>query len=67
MVRGLANAIYGNVQVDRLLSDAHWKTGKGKKYELCGKILKYTTEEKDTGVIMHNSLKPIRQCAEATK
>lgn len=40
---------------------------KEQKYELCGKILKYTIEEKDTGVFMHNSLKPIRQCAEATK
>ena len=37
------------------------------KYELCGKIIKCTNTEKDLGVIMHKSLKPSRQCAEAAK
>jgi hypothetical protein len=37
------------------------------KYELCGKELKVTTEERDLGVIIHSSLKPSRQCAEAAK
>ena len=36
-------------------------------YELCGKELKVTSEERDLGVIMHSSLKPSRQCAEAAK
>ena len=32
-----------------------------------GKTLKTTDEEKDLGVITHNSLKPSRQCVEAAK
>ena len=38
-----------------------------RRYELCGKELKVATEERDLGVIIHNSLKPSRQCAEAAK
>ena len=43
------------------------KKNKNHKYELGGKELKITTEERDLGVIMHYSLKPSRQCAEAAK
>lgn len=30
------------------------------EFELCGKRLEVTTDEKELGVIMHNSLKPSR-------
>ena len=43
------------------------KKGADHEFKLCGKGLKVTTEEKDLGVIMHSSLKPSRQCAEAAK
>ena len=36
-------------------------------YKLCGQILGSTIEERDLGIIMHHSLKPSRQCAEAAK
>ena len=36
-------------------------------YEMGGKILKVSEEERDLGVIVHNSAKPSRQCAEASK
>ena len=32
-----------------------------------GKVLKVSEEERDLGVIMHRSAKPLRQCAEASK
>jgi hypothetical protein len=43
------------------------KKGADHEFQLCGKGLKVTIEEKDLGVIMHNSLKPSRQCTEAAK
>ena len=36
-------------------------------YEMGGKVLKVSEEERDLGVIMHKSAKPSRQCAEASK
>src|SRR6218665_718815 len=36
-------------------------------YEMGGKVLKVSEEERDLGVIMHRSAKPSRQCAEASK
>src|SRR6218665_13665 len=36
-------------------------------YEMGGKVLKVSNEERDLGVIMHRSAKPSRQCAEASK
>src|SRR6218665_3586516 len=44
--------------------------GKGNQelpYEMGGKMLKVSEEERDLGVIMHRSAKPSRQCAEASK
>src|SRR6218665_3067333 len=44
--------------------------GKGNQelsYEMGGKVLKGSEEERDLGVIMHRSAKPSRQCAEASK
>src|SRR6218665_2403762 len=44
--------------------------GKGNQellYEMGGKVLKVSEEERDLGVIMHRSAKPSRQCAEASK
>src|SRR6218665_2860989 len=44
--------------------------GKGNQelsYEMGGKVLKVSDEERDLGVIMHRSAKPSRQCAEASK
>src|SRR6218665_2667058 len=43
--------------------------GKGNQelsYEIGGKVLKVSEEERDLGVIMHRSAKPSRQCAEAS-
>ena len=37
------------------------------QYEMGGKLLRVTEEEKDLGVIVHKSAKPSRQCAEAAK
>jgi len=36
-------------------------------YEMGGKVLKVSEEERDLGVVMHKSAKPSRQCAEAAK
>ena len=36
-------------------------------YEMGGKVLKVSEEERDLGVIVHRSAKPSRQCAEASK
>lgn len=36
-------------------------------YELCGKELLVTSEERDLGVVIDSSLKPSRQCVEAAK
>ena len=36
-------------------------------YYMNGEQLKTTDEEKDIGVVVHNSLKPTRQCAEASR
>src|SRR6218665_39569 len=36
-------------------------------YEMGGKMLKVSEEERDLGVYMHKSAKPSRQCAEASK
>ena len=36
-------------------------------YELSGKVLRVSEEERDLGVIVHKSLKSSRQCAEAAK
>ena len=36
-------------------------------YYMDGQKLKSTSEEKDIGVVVHNSLKPARQCAEASR
>src|SRR6218665_1353590 len=36
-------------------------------YEMEGKVLKVSEEERDLGVIMQKSAKPSRQCAEASK
>src|SRR6218665_1113127 len=36
-------------------------------YEMGGKVLKVSEEERDLEVIMHRSAKPSRQCAEASK
>ena len=36
-------------------------------YEMGGKVLKVSEEERDLGAIMHRSAKPSRQCAEASK
>ena len=36
-------------------------------YEMGGKVLKVSEEERDLGVIMHRSAKPSRQCTEASK
>src|SRR6218665_1178415 len=36
-------------------------------YEMGGKVLKVSEEERDLGVIMHRSAKPSRQCTEALK
>src|SRR6218665_2511583 len=44
--------------------------GKGNQelsYEMGGKVLKVSEEERDLGVIAHRSAKPSRQCAEASK
>src|SRR6218665_4059181 len=44
--------------------------GKGNQelsYEMGGKVLKVSEEERELGVIMHRSVKPSRQCAEASK
>src|SRR6218665_245193 len=36
-------------------------------YEMGGRVLKVSEEERDLGVIMHRSAKPSRRCAEASK
>jgi len=36
-------------------------------YEMGGKVLKVSEEERDLGVIIHRSVKLSRQCAEAAK
>ena len=36
-------------------------------YEMGGKVLKVSEEERDLGVIIHRSAKPSRQCVEASK
>jgi len=43
------------------------KTNKKFQYEMGGTILRETEEERDLGVIVNNSNKPSRQCAEAAK
>ena len=43
------------------------KTNKKFQYEMGGTILRETEEERDLGVIVNNSTKPSRQCAEAAK
>src|SRR6218665_2299146 len=43
------------------------KRNQGLSYEMGGKVLKVSEEERDLGVIMHRSAKPSRQCAEASK
>ena len=43
------------------------KRNKEFAYEMGGKVLKVSEEERDLGVIMHKSAKPSRQCAEAAK
>jgi ribonucleases P/MRP protein subunit RPP40 len=43
------------------------KRNKEYSYEMGGKVLKVSEEERDLGVIMHKSAKPSRQCAEASK
>ena len=36
-------------------------------YEMGGKVLNVSEEERDLGMIMHRSAKPSRQCAEASE
>ena len=43
------------------------KANPGTEYTLGGKVLTTTEEEKDLGVFIHSSMKPARQCAEASK
>ena len=64
MVTGLANA----VQSGKVFSYAHGKEEpRVIVYEMGGKVLKVSEEERDLEVIMHRSAKPSRQCVEASK
>src|SRR6218665_1072934 len=44
-----------------------WERETKLSYEMGGKVLKVSEEERDLGVITHRSAKPSRQCAEASK
>ena len=63
MVSGLADA----VNIDKCSVMHIGKSNQSSKYNLGGKDLITTVEERDLGVIIHSGMNPSRQCTEASK